>query len=85
MPTALIVLDVQKIYSDPESDLYCEAADNTIAQINDLVKHCEERGTPIAFVRHVHRRDASDLGRMFDYLGEMEEDFNFKEGSDEVE
>ena len=39
----------------------------------------------IVFVRHIHKRDGSDLGRLFDYTGEAEDDFDFKEGSSAVE
>jgi nicotinamidase-related amidase len=85
MSRALVVIDVQRVYTDPESEMYCEDSDATLDRINRLVTSSRDRGEPIVLVRHVHKLDGSDLGRMFDYSGEPEEDFNFKEGTDEVE
>src|SRR3989344_1197620 len=85
MATALLVIDGQNIYTDPESDLYCNDSKKTIGRINELVAKFEQARQPIVFVRHVHKADGTDLGRMFDFTGEAEEDFNFKEGSREVE
>jgi nicotinamidase-related amidase len=85
MKEALIVLDAQRIYTDKESELYCKEAGKTIDNINSLIQQMTNRGQLIILVRHIHRLDGSDLGRLFDYTGEAEEDFNFKEGSEEVE
>lgn len=85
MPTALLVIDAQKIYTNPESEMYCKDSKATIKRINNLTEVFRLAKKPIIFVRHIHKRDGSDLGRMFDYSGEPEEDFNFKEGSKEVE
>lgn len=85
MREALIVLDAQRIYTDKESELYCKEAGKTIDNINNLIQQMTKRGQLIILVRHIHKLDGSDLGRLFDYTGEAEEDFNFKEGSEEVE
>jgi ureidoacrylate peracid hydrolase len=85
MPTALLVIDAQKIYTNPESEMYCKDSKSTIKKINNLIEGFRLAKKPIIFVRHIHKRDGSDLGRMFDYSGEPEEDFNFKDGSEEVE
>lgn len=82
--TALLVIDAQRIYTDPESDLVCAESAATIASINRLVDAFAVHRQPIVFVRHVHRTDGSDLGRMFDFAGEAD-DFNFKDGSGEVD
>lgn len=84
MTSALLVLDVQKIYTDPDSELCCEGGKETIAKINKLIDAFQEKGDPIYLIRHAHAPDGSDLGRMFDFAGE-EEDFNFKRGTHEVE
>jgi len=81
---ALLVIDAQRIYTDPESDLVCAESVATIADINRLVDAFAAHRRPIVFVRHVHRADGSDLGRMFDFAGEAS-DFNFKDGSAEVD
>lgn len=81
---ALIVLDPQRVYTDPESELYCKKAAKTISQINRLIDHFVASKAPVVLVRHVHAKDGSDLGRMFDFAGPAD-DFNFKAGSGEVE
>lgn len=85
MTTALLVIDPQRIYTESESEMYCEDSDATMDRINRLVRRFASDGRPIMICRHVHRSDGSDLGRMFDYLGDPEEDFNFKENNPEVE
>src|SRR5712692_7567016 len=85
MKSALLVIDAQRIYTDPDSEMHCKDARGTIRRINKLIERFQQKGEPIILVRHVHRVNGSDLGRMFDYAGDEVEDFNFKEGSDEVE
>jgi len=84
MTTALIVIDVQKIYTEKGRALYCGNAGQTVRRINRLIDAFVKNKLPAFFVRHVHKSDGSDLGRMFDYSGEPEEDFNFKEGAEDV-
>jgi nicotinamidase-related amidase len=81
---ALIVLDAQQIYTDAGSDLKCKDSSRTIERINKLIESFDRDQSPIILVRHIHKCDGTDLGRMFDYLGEVE-DFNFKEGTAEVD
>lgn len=81
--TALLVVDVQRVYTDRDSELMCAESDATIANINSLIAAFESRRLPIVFIRHVHKADGSDTGRMFDFAGEVD-DFNFKDGSEEV-
>ena len=83
--SALIVVDAQKIYTNPNSELYCQDSVDTISRINRLIDWFESKNALIIFVRHIHKADGSDLGRMFDYLDEPFEDFNFKEETEEVE
>ena len=85
MNTALLVVDPQQIYTNPESEMFCSDAADTVRRINSLVEHAGRQGHLVILIRHVHKRDGSDLGRLFDFDGEPEDDFNFKEGSDEVE
>ncbi len=84
MSKALIVIDVQNIYTNTDSELYCADSEQTVGKINGLIKEFEKKKFPIIYVKHVHKVDGSDTGRMFDFAGTAE-DFNFKEGSDEVE
>ena len=82
---ALLVIDAQNVYTSSDSELHCKRARQTIERINEVVADAQQRGDMIVVIRHVHRSDGSDLGRMFDYLGDPEEDFNFKDGTDEVD
>ena len=85
MKKALLVIDAQRIYTSRESELYCKDSRSTIARINSLVERFQRDKAPVIYIRHMHKKDGSDLGRMFDYTGEPEDDFNFKEDSEEVE
>lgn len=82
--SALLVIDAQRVYTCRSSDLYCPDWHATIKRINHLVRTFEKKKLPIFFVRHLHKKNGSDLGRMFDFTGEASLDFNFKEGSDKV-
>lgn len=82
--TALLIIDPQRVYTDPTSELHCADAAETISRINRLTDLATRNRWLIVTVRHVHKADGSDLGRMFDYAGDESGDFNFREGSDEV-
>lgn len=84
MRDALIVLDAQQIYTDKDSELFCKDSGKVIDNINSLIQQMTKRKQLVILVRHIHKLDGSDLGRLFDFTGEAEEDFNFKEGSEEV-
>jgi len=85
MKTALLVIDAQKIYTDPNSELYCENSDEILNNINQLIKFYLKKEQPIYLIRHIHKIDGTDLGRMFDFNGELVSEFNFKEQTSEVE
>lgn len=84
MRNVLLLIDVLKIYTTPGSPLFIEGHDAAIANMNRLVHAAERRGDLLVCVRHVHRRDGSDAGRMFDYLG-FPGEIGFVEGSEEVD
>lgn len=84
MARAILIIDVQKIYTDPSSPLYCVGNDAVIANINRVLSAAEAAGDLVIHVRHVHQSDGSDAGRMFDFSGEPGE-IGFVTGSDEVE
>lgn len=85
MRPALLVIDVENIYTQKGADLACEGAATTISNINKLIGQFVSRRWPKIFIRHIHKANGSDLGRMFDYTGEPEDDFNFKAGTADVE
>lgn len=85
MSTALLVIDAQKAYTDAASELYCPDSAETVQRINALIARFTDRKEPIVFVRHVNRVDGRDLGRMYDYAGDASGEFDFKDGTSDVE
>ena len=69
MTTTLLVVDAQRIYTVKGKDLYCKKAGQTVKRINQLIEAFREKKQPVIFIRHVHKLDGSDLGRMFDFAG----------------
>ena len=82
--TALLVIDVQNVYALPDSPLCVPEFDVSLRRINRLVEGFEAAGMPVIYVRHVHRADGRDAGRMFDFSG-VAEPVGFLEGSAEAE
>ncbi len=82
--TALLVIDVQNVYALPDSSLCVPEFEESLGRINRLVEAFEAMGRPVIYVRHVHRADGRDAGRMFDFSGEAEP-VGFVEGSVEAE
>jgi nicotinamidase-related amidase len=84
MTSALLLIDVQKIYTTPGSPLFIEGHDVAIGNMNKLIDRAAAAGDLIVYVRHVHKKDGSDAGRMFDYLGTPGE-IGFVEATEEVQ
>jgi nicotinamidase-related amidase len=83
MRAALLLIDVQKVYTTPGSPLLIDGHEAAIANMNRLIDDAVARGDLLVYVRHVHKKDGSDGGRMFDYLG-YPGDIGFVEGTDDV-
>ena len=81
---ALLVIDVQREYFDPDGPAYVEHARDIVDNVNRLVDAFRAQGLPLVFVRHAHRSDGSDAGRMGDFSAPDEED-SFVEGTPRVE
>ncbi len=69
MTQALLVIDAQQVYTTPGSPLYVQGWEKAVEKINSLVRAFEDQGLPIFYVRHTHKADGSDWGRMFDFAG----------------
>ncbi|MBB5373698.1 cysteine hydrolase family protein [Acidocella aromatica] len=78
--TALLVIDVQNVYALPESPLCVPKFEESLGRINKLIEACAAKGKPVIYVRHAHRADGRDAGRMFDFAGTAEP-VSFVEGS----
>ncbi len=85
MKTALLVIDAQRIYTDKGSELYCSDSIQTTKRINKLIDSFKKSGELVVYVRHVHKKDGTDLGNLWNHKGGPIEDFQFKEGSSDVE
>jgi nicotinamidase-related amidase len=83
MRAALLLIDVQKVYTTPGSPLLVEGHEAAIGNMNKLIDRAAARGDLIVYVRHVHKKDGSDAGRMFDFLGTPSE-IGFVEGTEDV-
>jgi ureidoacrylate peracid hydrolase len=81
MTTALLVIDVQNVYAAEGSPLRVPGFAGSVQNINRLVRAA---AGPVIYVRHVHRADGRDAGRMFDFAG-VAEPVGFVEGSFEAE
>lgn len=81
---ALLVIDVQNIYASPDSPLHVATLEQSIQRINALTDAFSNAGLPVIYVRHVHRPDGRDAGRMFDFGG-IKEAVSFVEGAPEAD
>jgi len=81
---ALLVIDVQGEYFDPDGPAYVEHARDIIDNVNRLIDLFRAEALPIVFLKHVHRADGADVGRMGDFSRAGEEDA-FIEGTPRVE
>jgi ureidoacrylate peracid hydrolase len=84
MTTALLVIDVQNIYAAAESPLHVATLPDSLRNINALIGAFAQAGRPVIYVRHAHRADGRDAGRMFDFGGTAEP-VSFVEGLPESE
>jgi ureidoacrylate peracid hydrolase len=82
--SVLLVIDVQNIYASPESPFYVATLPDSIVNINALIQAFSKAGKPVIYVRHVHRADGRDAGRMFDFGG-VGEAVSFVEGEPEAD
>jgi ureidoacrylate peracid hydrolase len=80
----LLVIDAQNIYAAPDSPLFIPSLQKSIQNINALSRAFSGAGQPVIYVRHVHRADGRDSGRMFDFAGEAQP-VSFVEGQPEAD
>ena len=59
--TALIMIDMQRAYLEPESPVCIPGAKETVPACAELVRACRERGIPVVFVARCYRDDGSDV------------------------
>lgn len=64
--TAVIVVDMQKVFCEPNGALYVTATTAIIQPIAALLECARAAAVPVIYLRHVVRGDGSDTGRMRD-------------------
>ena len=82
--TALLVIDVQNIYAAAGSPLLVPGFAASLARVNALIEGFSAAAQPVVYIRHMHRADGRDAGRMFDFAGAAEP-VSFVEGSMEAQ
>jgi len=81
---ALLVIDVQKVYSLNYSRLKVNNVESVVENINKIIRYFENKNLPIVYIRHLHNPDGSDAGRMYDFSGKTAK-IGFKKGPLEAE
>ncbi len=81
---ALLVIDVQKVYSLNHSRLKVNNVEGIVENINKIIRYFENKNLPIIYIRHLHDPDGSDAGRMYDFSGKTGK-IGFRKGSLETE
>jgi nicotinamidase-related amidase len=64
--TAIVVVDMQGVFCDPDGAVYIPDAPKVVAPIQRILAAGRAAGVPIIYLRHVVRGDGSDTGRMRD-------------------
>jgi len=81
--TALLVIDVQEEYFDRTGPAFVAEAADRLGAVNDLIAAFAGVHAPVVYIRHAHRPNGADVGRMGDFASEDEEDA-FVEGTPRV-
>lgn len=84
MKQALLVIDVQKIYTLEDTGYLVEDLEPIVSNINRLIDKFYKQGDLIIYIKHEHAPDGIDSGRMFDFDGESGE-IEFKKGTVDIE
>ncbi|KAA1170813.1 cysteine hydrolase [Marinobacter salinexigens] len=71
--TALVIVDMQKVFCDPEGDLYVPSTKDVTPRISELAEACRSSGVPVIYLRHIVRGDGSDTGRMRDMYPDVDQ------------
>jgi len=61
---ALLVIDMQQFFLDPESSTFTCGGPAILPNIRQLVSAFRQAGRPVIYTRHVHHPDGSDAGIM---------------------
>lgn len=71
--TAVIVVDMQKVFCEPAGALYVKNTARIIAPIQALLATAREQGLTVIYLCHIVRGDGADTGRMRDLYPNVDE------------
>lgn len=71
--TALVIVDMQKVFCEPEGDLYVPSTRDIVPRIHELATACRSADVPVIYLRHIVRGDCSDTGRMRDLYPDVDQ------------
>ncbi|WP_341707258.1 isochorismatase family cysteine hydrolase [Halopseudomonas sp.] len=71
--TAVIVVDMQKVFCEQDGALYVPNTAKIIQPIQALVDAARSVDVPVIYLRHIVRGDGSDTGRMRDLYPNVDE------------
>lgn len=71
--TAIVVVDMQKVFCEPFGALYVKNTAAIIEPIQALVIAARAHGVPVIYLRHIVRGDGADTGRMRDLYPNVDE------------
>jgi biuret amidohydrolase len=60
--TAILVIDMQNDFVKPEGVMPAEGVQDIIKNIANLLLLSRDKGIPVIYTQHVHRKDLSDFG-----------------------
>lgn len=66
--TALVVVDMQNDFVDPEGALYVPAAQEALPRMQDLLERAREKGVHIAYTQDTHREGDPEWGNWPDHV-----------------
>jgi biuret amidohydrolase len=72
--TALLVIDAQEEYFDPDGPAFVAEAVDRLPNLNRLIDSFAAQHAQVVYVRHAHRATGADVGRMGDFAADDEED-----------
>ncbi|MDO6804878.1 isochorismatase family cysteine hydrolase, partial [Wenyingzhuangia sp. 1_MG-2023] len=73
--TALIIVDMQKIFCEQDGALFVPSSRAIIAPIKRLSEYMRAAAMPVIYLRHVVRGDGSDTGRFRDLYPDADAQF----------
>ena len=83
--TALIVIDMQKVFLDPDSPYGSTKGRQFVPKLNELSDICRKLGIPVVYVRHSNRPDLLDVGLLQDIRPRTDKELEVIEGRKGVE